>query len=363
MPIYCRFGFPMAAYRRVTLLAVPLVLSLTGCGYVHVGRLPEPVATSVGNDSLLKENADLRLEKKILQQELALTRAQGDALRTAIQNRTADGDTTKRLLEKLNETSRELNALRTRYADLQAERAAAAANPTDAVALKNRLGETEEKLASALRATTDLQQEIAELRSEVARTRTENRTLALQVKTVTAQNAQAQAALAQLNQDLIFEKDARLRAEQDAETLRTELKSVAPNSSVLAQLRTGTAADARSLVAHSSPTPQATTHADTSSTPTAAPAKSGVTSIVIRPSGAVNATLVSSLRSTSRNATPRASNTDGGRTHVVAGGDTLAKISTLYYGEPGRWTDILAANRDVLGENNNLVIGRMLRIP
>ena len=52
-----------------------------------------------------------------------------------------------------------------------------------------------------------------------------------------------------------------------------------------------------------------------------------------------------------------------GRVHVVAGGDTLSKISALYYGTPSRWNEILAANRDILGENNNLVIGRTLRIP
>ncbi|MEX2045380.1 MAG: LysM peptidoglycan-binding domain-containing protein, partial [Opitutus sp.] len=54
---------------------------------------------------------------------------------------------------------------------------------------------------------------------------------------------------------------------------------------------------------------------------------------------------------------------DGRRVHVVASGDTLAKISTQYYGTPARWGDILAANRDVLGETNNLVVGRTLRIP
>jgi nucleoid-associated protein YgaU len=41
----------------------------------------------------------------------------------------------------------------------------------------------------------------------------------------------------------------------------------------------------------------------------------------------------------------------------------LAKISSQFYGTPARWGDILAANRDVLGENNNLVVGRTLRIP
>ena len=55
--------------------------------------------------------------------------------------------------------------------------------------------------------------------------------------------------------------------------------------------------------------------------------------------------------------------TVAGRFHVVTGGDTLAKISSQYYGTPSRWGDILAANRDVLGENNNLLVCRTLRIP
>src|SRR5687768_12528242 len=98
--------------RRVFSLAVsPLIVALlSSCGYVHVGRLPTPAAATsiVTDERLVTENSDLRLEKKMLQQELALTRAQGDALRTAIENRTADGDTSRRLTDKLNETSREL---------------------------------------------------------------------------------------------------------------------------------------------------------------------------------------------------------------------------------------------------------------
>src|SRR5581483_10787524 len=69
-----------------------------------------------------------------------------------------------------------------------------------------------------------------------------------QVKTVTAKNDEAQAALAQLNNELLAQKDARARAEQDAETLRTQVQG-GPNASALAQQRTGAAAEARSLVA------------------------------------------------------------------------------------------------------------------
>ncbi len=479
-------------------LAVPLLLVLSGCGFVHVGKLPVPTPTVVGDDKLMKENSDLRLEKKMLQQELALTRAQGDALRFALENRTAEGDTTKRLVERLNETSKELATLRANYATLQSERTQIGASAGEVAALRSRLGAAEEQLANSLRTYTELQGEVTRLKSEVDRTRAENFALSEQVKVVTQRNEQAQAALAQLNTDLLAQKDARFRAEQDAETLRTELKTVAPNASALAQQRTGAAPEARSLVAEhaaetaalreqlgalrtqvdvlarerealkqqlgeGAPRPPAAELAnieaklsdalrdatllrdeneglksqltqlkqgaagaagtaslqdqlrDVQSQAAAlaqensalkarlaapgAPAASGpfpapisAPRIVLTsngpvvtngapPAGAsaggaaspapaakisgVNATLVTNVSGSSGavriNTGPEV--TTGGRVHVVAGGDTLAKISIQYYGSPNRWGDILAANRDVLGENNNLVVGRTLRIP
>lgn len=51
------------------------------------------------------------------------------------------------------------------------------------------------------------------------------------------------------------------------------------------------------------------------------------------------------------------------RTHVIAWGDTLSKISQQYYGTPSRWTEILAANRDVLRDEKSLAVGKTLRIP
>ncbi|MDB6168739.1 MAG: Peptidoglycan-binding LysM [Verrucomicrobia bacterium] len=51
------------------------------------------------------------------------------------------------------------------------------------------------------------------------------------------------------------------------------------------------------------------------------------------------------------------------RTHVVASGDTLMKISKKYYGTPDRWTEIFVANPDVLKDERSLVIGKTLRIP
>jgi nucleoid-associated protein YgaU len=474
----------MRPHRIKRLSALLLLLTASGCGYVHVGRLPSPVTTIVGDEKLLAENSGLRTEKKILQQELALTRAQGDALRSALDNRTADGDTSKRLTDKLTETSRELAALRTSYQQLQTERGQAIATATEATALKQKLGATEEQLAQSLRTYTQLQEEVARLRTAVDRTQAENVALSEQVKTISGQNAEAQAALAQLNTDLLAQKDARLRAEQDAATLRTALSTLGPETSALAQQRTGAAADARGLLAeHAAETAALKGQIDTlrqqvdqlglersdlkqrllaqenagradvanveaklatvvrdasllreengdlreklsrlknaaagavgadalrdqlrdiqalalalteenqrlkarlasndtavvAATPasdtTGAGAPAGVTITARR--SPVNAMLVTTVPAAQRitltrkeapnsDAAPGLAESGAGRLHVVSGGDSLAKISTQYYGTPSRWRDILAANRDVLGESNNLVVGRTLRIP
>lgn len=53
----------------------------------------------------------------------------------------------------------------------------------------------------------------------------------------------------------------------------------------------------------------------------------------------------------------------GVRTHVIAEGDTLTKISQKYYDTPNRWPEILSANRDVMRDEKSLVVGRKLKIP
>ncbi|MFT3869652.1 MAG: LysM peptidoglycan-binding domain-containing protein [Nibricoccus sp.] len=51
------------------------------------------------------------------------------------------------------------------------------------------------------------------------------------------------------------------------------------------------------------------------------------------------------------------------RRHVVAKGDTLYSLSTKYYGNPSRWRDIYAANRDVMRNTDDYKIGMVLKIP
>lgn len=51
------------------------------------------------------------------------------------------------------------------------------------------------------------------------------------------------------------------------------------------------------------------------------------------------------------------------KTYVVVEGDTLTKISRKFYGSSNRWDDILKANHDTLKDENSLVVGSTLKIP
>jgi nucleoid-associated protein YgaU len=51
------------------------------------------------------------------------------------------------------------------------------------------------------------------------------------------------------------------------------------------------------------------------------------------------------------------------KTYVVVEGDTLTKISRKFYGSSGRWEEILKANHDILKDEKSLVVGSTLKIP
>jgi hypothetical protein len=53
------------------------LLLLTGCGYVHFRPAPRRRPRDDRRSTMLAENSDLRLEKTILQRELALARKEG----------------------------------------------------------------------------------------------------------------------------------------------------------------------------------------------------------------------------------------------------------------------------------------------
>lgn len=335
----------MPAFRPLLLLPALSALLFCGCGYVHIGRL-EPLNS--GDTTTVGENSDLRAEKKMLQEELALARKEGAALRAALENRYAPaeaGAAAPELVDRLQETTRELAALRVSYARLDAERQrlqTTPATPDAALAgVQSELGATEEKLASTLRTYTELQEETNRLRAEVARVREENTQLTRQVGELTVQNEQAVAALAQLNSELLVQRDARARAEQDARAARDQLKPAARESSpatTLADARTSTASGANDLRAT-----LRVEHAPAAETPPTA---------VLR-------TNPERLRA----AEARLAAERGVRYHTVLVGETLEGIALKYYGKPERWRVIYAANNDQLRGNRPLIPGMRLEIP
>ena len=306
---------------RISCAAVAVALLFTsGCGYVHFGRLPEVTPIDA---TLNTAYSNLSTDYKILKQELALVRKEGDALRAVIDGSGA-GNRTSDLVAKLNETSRELATLRTRYAKLSETKTASAGSA-------ERIVELEEKLGVSVRSYTYLQEENARLRADIERTNTENRTLTAQVKAATAQNEQAQAALAQLNTELLAQKEARARAEQQAAATAAQLSAVIAG----APGRPVTLADARESAARAT------------------------TSLAVAGDG----TATGELRTTPTRAEAPAPPAAPPRIHVVTATDTLEKIARLYYGDPSRWSAIYAANSALLGEGRPLKPGMELVIP
>ncbi len=53
----------------------------------------------------------------------------------------------------------------------------------------------------------------------------------------------------------------------------------------------------------------------------------------------------------------------GGRVYVVEKGDSLSKISKMFYGDPNHWKRIFDANRDVIHNADLIQPGWKLRIP
>ncbi|HVS04510.1 MAG TPA: LysM peptidoglycan-binding domain-containing protein [Thermoanaerobaculia bacterium] len=54
----------------------------------------------------------------------------------------------------------------------------------------------------------------------------------------------------------------------------------------------------------------------------------------------------------------------GGQTYTVQGGDSLSKIAQRVLGDGNRWREIYEANREVIGDNPDLIKpGQQLRMP
>jgi len=345
-----RFSLPCLVALAVLALGV-----LPGCGYVHFGRY-EPAVR--GSPELAAQNADLRLENKILRQEIALANQERTTLREALENRVStDGDASE-LVAQLDATTRELGALRANYTRLQSElgrlRSAPAgssgniASLAEISALQAKLGLTEEKLSATETDLQQLQQDNIQLRREADRLARDNAGLARQVEALAQQNEQVASAFAQLNTELLAQKEARQQAEAATRAARDQLQLVLTRrtggeSTSLSDARQGTAAGARDL--------QATLSLNTATVETPPTAELRTSPERLRAAAAAVA------------AEEAAAQAGAVRYHLVAEGDTLENLARKYYGRPERWRVIYAANNDLLRGGRPLKPGMRLVIP
>jgi nucleoid-associated protein YgaU len=339
-------------------LVVLVVLALgvlPGCGYIHFGRY-EPAVR--GSPELAAQNADLRLENKILRQEIALAHQERATLREALENRVSTESDASELVAQLDATTRELGALRANYTRLQSElgrlRSAPAgstgniASLAEISALQAKLGLTEEKLSATETDLQQLQQDNILLRREADRLARENAGLAQQVETLVQQNEQVSGTFAQLNTELLAQKEARQQAEAATRAARDQLQLVLTRraegeSTALSDARQGTAAGARDL--------QATLTLNTAATEPPPTAELRTSPERLRAAAAAVA------------AEEAAARADAVRYHLVAEGDTLENLARHYYGRPERWRVIYAANNDLLRGGRPLKPGMRLVIP
>jgi nucleoid-associated protein YgaU len=343
-----------------TLAATLAGLTLSGCGFVHFGSLPP------SDPRVAQENTDLRLERSILQQELAIVRKEGDRLRTALDARAAGGREGE-LAAQLETTTRELAALRVRYASLRDEQSRTSGGPVDAesaaaaAALQSRLTATEDHLAAALRDYTQLRDENVRLRQDIERARGVNATLAAQVRDLGTQNKETQTALTQLNAELLAQKESRARAEQDAEALRAQLHTVVTQSQApgpaptLNGSRETTASSASAIEIAGLLTPRVPVG---NASPTATLSTNPERARAVATPGPAGKTAAESVAVDAKSFAAAAP-----RIHQVAAGDTLEKVAAKYYGDPERWPLIYDANRALLHSSRTLTPGMELTIP
>lgn len=294
----------------------------------RVGELERQLAAARNARPAAPAYPDLRNEVSRLERDLASAREAAPAypdlrgrvneleqqLAAASRAPSASGELTARV-QQLE------SALATTQAQLERAQAAAPAGASDTAnpdELTQRLTETEGKLATALRGYSLLQKEHDAL----------------------------QARLDKSSGELAAERDglvAKLAAAE--ETARNAQAEAARLGESLAALQRGSSqagtelTTARALVAQ----------------------LQGANAVLARENYDLKAAL---SRDPSRGglATP-ASPVAAGRTHTVAAGDSLSRISERYYGTPSRWPEILAANRDVLDAKATLRVGMTLRVP
>ena len=149
----------------------------------------------------------------------------------------ASGDSAK-LVEQLNDASRELATLRAQNAKLRAERdrpapasstssSSSTASAASAATATAKADPADEKLAASLKSYAQFKQEMVTIFAEVERMRKENAGMSANLKAAVEQVDHARATIAKLETDLRTERKSRADAEYAASQLRDQLRTIA----------------------------------------------------------------------------------------------------------------------------------------
>jgi nucleoid-associated protein YgaU len=221
----------------------------------------------------------------------------------------------KQLTDELAASWKENADLKASLAAAQSAPAAPAAPASDAGSAQ--LGDVQDKLATALRSFSLLQDEDTQVKASLDKANADNLSLSQQLDAAKASiaalqvQAAATAQIAPLQTEVRQAQDeaSQLAAENASLRTRLALQAPGPGSKGPVPMR-----PAQAAALQPAPPPPA---------PAPAPAK----------------------------------------TYVVAEGDTLSKISKKFYGTSSRWEDILNANHAVVKDEKGLVVGSTLTIP
>ncbi len=243
-----------------------------------------------------------------------------------------------------------------KVADIQAERddlaqklsqaqaaATVAPAPTPPAApessdLQKQAADAEDKLNMSLRAYTLLQNENDTLTDNLAKTTDEKNSLGAQLDDAKHLADDRQTTI---NQQVQLVASLQAAADTDAKTIDALHDQLRQMQNLVSQLAAENA-DLKTRLVLDAPSPSAPTPSNN------APA--------------LPPELAPPPATTSAPATPSADEA-GPRTYKVASGDTLAKISKLFYGTSSRWQQILEANHDKLHSDKSLQVGMELKIP
>lgn len=322
-------------------------------------------------DNLRIKNAELgkRFEELMGgQQDLAVMRERlsneqrrAEELAASAAKLALDNERLRREATGVGATAQELGSLKEKLSALErqnvelaqratvAETKLASAPPQEAVPsteVQQQLNESADKLSTALRSYTVLQQELeqnktaasqaaAEYEAKLTSAQSEISALKAQLSSTSGESQDRAHAIEAGQQEIQQLRAATLEKGQEILALRDQLRQTLAQLSSVAEEN----AQLKTRLAVLAPPPGSTLASPTRPGTAAAQAAITVPELIRVP-------------------TPPQP-----RQHVIGDGDTLSKISRRYYGTPDRWNDIYQANRNLLNDPSRLPKGAALKIP